>query len=103
MDYIWILLYLTAVGAISFMGGNRKVGRETLFFVSFFLTPITGLIVMLMSPEIEKKKGIRYYKCRQCGFAFDKKFEFCPVCHKNEKGELDTNLKKAEEPLPEIK
>jgi hypothetical protein len=95
MDYIWILLYLTAVGAISFMGGNRKIGRETLFFVSFFLTPITGLIVMLMSPEIEKKKGVRYYKCRSCGFAFDKKFEYCPVCHKNEKGEEEIKVEKS--------
>jgi len=37
-------------------GKNRRIGYETAFFVSFFLSPIIGLLLVLSSKELSNEE-----------------------------------------------
>ena len=48
----WIIFSII-VGAI---GSNRKIGFAGAFFLSFFLSPLVGLIITVLSKSLEDEK-----------------------------------------------
>lgn len=51
--YLLVNLIISAVIASSVK--NREITQEKVFYVSFFLTPLVGMFVSMMSPEIKEK------------------------------------------------
>lgn len=47
--FLWFYLWLCKL--IGNMGQNRKIGYETSYNLSLFLTPIVGLIITMCSDE----------------------------------------------------
>jgi hypothetical protein len=91
---IFGVIYLLMVLALTYAGSKRKIGGERIFFISLILTPIAGVIVLLMSTGNQKEVKPRYYICKHCGFAIMEKKQFCPVCDKDEEGNTLLELRK---------
>jgi uncharacterized membrane protein len=57
IDYlIWIIPYSLACYGIAMWGGNRTIGFSKAILISFFLTPIVGLIVVMNSKKAVKEE-----------------------------------------------
>jgi hypothetical protein len=57
IDYlIWIIPYCLACYGVAMIGGNRSIGFANSLLVSFFLTPIVGLIVVMNSKKPAKEE-----------------------------------------------
>jgi len=59
------LAYLGLCFILALIGTNRKFGYWGYFFVSLFLTPIIGSLVLLASDKRKKQPK----KCPQCHYA----------------------------------
>jgi hypothetical protein len=71
-----IILGLSVVSIIiGYVGKRKKIGFLNAFLFSFFCTPVTAIIVVILS----KKLCI----CQHCGLEITDYFEFCPECGKN--------------------
>lgn len=71
--------YLMAVGILTYLGYQRQVGGTKVFFLSLFLTPIAGMIILNVSPVLIQYREQRY-KCSRCGFEYNEKHPECPFC-----------------------
>jgi len=52
---IYVLFNIIISAVIASSVKNREISQEKVFFVSFFLTPLVGMFVSMMSPEIKEK------------------------------------------------
>jgi hypothetical protein len=55
---MWIVVYLLLCFIVAIAGMNRKLGFWGYFFVSILLTPIVGLLMVLVSdrrPEFQEQ------------------------------------------------
>lgn len=73
------IIYIFLVLLITYKGRKKQIGQVLLFLITFFLTPIVGIIIIL-----EGKNKFHYhvtqYKCRKCGYHFSEKHKECPHC-----------------------
>jgi hypothetical protein len=78
---IAIVAYLGVVVGVVLLFERRKRKRLQFFAMCFILTPIAGLIKVLVKRfRSEKvKHSIRYY-CERCDFGYLEYQEFCPLC-----------------------
>ena len=75
------LLYLVLSIIIASRAKNSNLSFIQLFFISIFLTPIAGVIFLI----ITKKRFFHYvyqYKCPKCNYYFTEKHSNCPQCEK---------------------
>ena len=56
MEPAIIYFLIIASIALGFVGSKRKIGFWKSFFLSLFLTPLIGLVVVLNSKNIEKEE-----------------------------------------------
>jgi hypothetical protein len=91
-----LLPYIVFSIFIGFLGRNKRIGNTKASFIlviiSLTLTPLVGLIFLyfakLYNPFEEEKKHLpQLYRCDNCGWKFNQKFEFCPHC--NAKAEIE--------------
>ena len=55
---MWIVVYLFLCFIVAIAGMNRKLGFWAYFFASILLTPIVGILMVLVSdrrPEFQEK------------------------------------------------
>jgi hypothetical protein len=72
---IYVLLSLS----IAVVGSYKKCGGKKALFFSMALTPITGILYVLSSPEKNTLK-IVHYRCTKCGLEFTDNHRHCPSC-----------------------
>jgi len=72
-------LYIFLSVLIGFRANKSDLNFTQLFLISFFLTPLTGFIVL-----IKTKKRFYYYiyqyKCSRCNYYFTEEHSNCPQC-----------------------
>lgn len=51
LSAVFMCMYFWACNAIGNIGQNRKIGYETSYNLSLFLTPIIGLLITLCSDD----------------------------------------------------
>jgi len=56
----FVLLYSLFVGILTLIGSKRKIGRLRLFLLSFFMTPLAGIVAFSLSEPIYVLKLTRY-------------------------------------------
>jgi hypothetical protein len=81
-----VILYLVLVYLFSAIGNKREIGRQRLFWLSLFLTPLLGLAFFLSSQH--RKINLRMeerFKCEECGYVFSEHHDCCPICKKEGK------------------
>jgi len=78
-----VVVYVAIVYLFSRLGKRREIGTRSLFWLSFFLTPVMGLAFYLSS---QYRKMNLYteerYKCAECGYVFSEAHDYCPFCEK---------------------
>lgn len=53
---VFVLFFQVILSAlIALLGSNRKIGYGWSFFFCLFLSPIIGLIIILLSKKVDKK------------------------------------------------
>jgi hypothetical protein len=76
---------------IGYFGSKKEIGLFNSFLISLFLTPLVGIIAVLLSNTP--------VKCTYCRKTYSSKNEFCTFCHKNKDGitreEVEEELKRA--------
>ncbi|MEA3503988.1 MAG: hypothetical protein U9R32_02160 [Bacteroidota bacterium] len=92
MEYITIsgIVYLFFVIVLANIAGKRKIGGLKVMLISLFLTPLTGLLTILLSKKTNLVH-ITGYICPKCGYEFTEYMEYCPNCSV---GENQIKLKK---------
>ncbi|CAA6801252.1 MAG: Unknown protein [uncultured Sulfurovum sp.] len=56
MHIIAIIIYLLISYLVGLLGKNRKFGFYGYFFISIFITPLVGLLLVLASDSKDKKE-----------------------------------------------
>lgn len=73
------LLYIALSIVIASRTKNSYLSFTQLFLISFFLTPITGVIFFIRT----KKRFFYYvyqYRCPRCNYYFTEEHSNCPQC-----------------------
>jgi len=91
---LFAVFYVGLVLVLTFAGSKRKIGGESLFFISLILTPIVGVLFLLTSKPNVREIKHKYFTCKHCGFALSEKKQFCPICDKDEEGKTLIEYKK---------
>jgi hypothetical protein len=73
--------YLFLSLTIARLGSQRKCGAVKGFLVSFFLTPIPGVLYVMKSPRKSVMK-IVHYRCKHCGLEYTSAHRYCHHCAK---------------------
>ena len=100
IDYfIWIIPYSLACYALAMWGGNRSIGFGNTILLSFFLTPIVGLIAVLNSKKPVKDE--KDWKAEQIpdGYPLEVRIEYSRLLSDLRGGEIskeEFDLKKSE-------
>jgi len=73
--------YFFACFGVAFFSENRIVSAQNIFHIAVIFTPLTALVVVLISP---KKKVVqsKMIVCKNCGFDFEGKHVSSPECDK---------------------
>lgn len=82
MTLLIVSLYLVISILISAAGFNNYGESLKIFFISLVLTPLAGMIYLLVKKKNMNK--IRFYQCSHCEYVFPIKISHCPICE--EKG-----------------
>ncbi|MBP7496530.1 MAG: hypothetical protein KA792_02565 [Bacteroidales bacterium] len=83
----WFLIvpYLVFSIFLAYLARNKEIGSTKIFLISITLTPLIGLVFLIVSPFInpyqELDKKLNEYECKKCGWKFSYKFENCPNCN----------------------
>lgn len=72
---VWILLSIV----IAIEGKNRRIGFWWGLIACLLLSPLIGLIIVLLSEKKTKQ-------CKYCGFYDESNAQFCPACGKDRYG-----------------
>ena len=76
------ILYLILSFAIASQTKNSRLSYVQLFLISFFMSPLVGLIFLHKT-----KKRFSYYvyqyKCPRCKYYFTENYKNCPQCEKD--------------------
>lgn len=75
------LVYLFFVLILYNIAANYKIKSLWVLLLSFFLTPLTGLVAIMIS-EKGHLVTIERYACTRCGLEHTQKQEICPHCKK---------------------
>jgi len=76
-----IVIYLFLIITIAKIGSYKKCGGYRALAVSLFLTPIIGIIYVMISP-VKSTLKIVHYRCNNCGLEYTTKHKYCPSCYK---------------------
>lgn len=69
---------------LTYLGGQRKIGGYTSFFLALFLTPFIAIPVILLSAKNTRIiRQQKQYKCHRCKLRYTEKLEYCPSCMKD--------------------
>lgn len=79
-----IVAYFIVCLAVAFLGKDRTIGFVSSFIISLLLTPIAGLLVVVNSSRLILYHIVQH-DCPECGYSFDSKHDFCPLCLKEGK------------------
>jgi len=74
-------IYILSVLAVLVYSFKRKIKRIKLLFVSFFLTPLAGSVLVWVADKRIDYEVLRY-KCPKCDFTFTEHHDHCPICEK---------------------
>ncbi len=83
MIIYFVLAYLLLSFIVTTFAIERRISLGSAFTVSFFLTPVLGLLAILKSDK--KVKITHYYTkyyCPSCHSEFTSGGDYCPVCLK---------------------
>lgn len=78
------VVYAFLVATVAKLGSYKKCGGMNAFLVSFFLTPLTGIIYVASSP-VKSVIRIVHFRCNHCGLDFTAYEKYCPNCQKDRK------------------
>lgn len=70
--FLWWVIFSIIVAVLANSRGKNAI---LYFFISIIITPILGLIIVLVSEDKTKKK------CSNCGQMIDISAKVCPFCH----------------------
>ncbi len=79
---ILLSIYIVSVLAVLISSLRRRISRIRLFFISLFLTPVAGSVLLWAADKKIDYEVIRY-KCKSCGYTFTENHENCPICEKD--------------------
>lgn len=78
MVYLFLAISIAKIGTYKTCGGRKA------FLVSLFLTPITGIIYVVVLPQKAVLK-IVHYRCEHCHLEYTTSHKYCPSCQKEGK------------------
>lgn len=81
---ISVIVYLLVSIILALAGRTKKIGFAKEFFISIFLTPITG-IVFLKKSDRKEIITITRYRCNNCGLEYTEYHKYCSACLKEGK------------------
>lgn len=81
---ITIAIYVLISFSIAIVGSYKQCGGKKALFFSMVLTPITGILYVMASPEKNTLK-IVHYRCTRCGLEFTDNHRHCPSCKREGK------------------
>jgi len=81
---IGILVYLFLVITFAKLGTYKICGGSKAFLVSFFLTPVIGVLYVMVSPRKLVQK-IVHYRCNHCRLEYTTSHKYCKSCAKDGK------------------
>jgi len=83
MLIVAIGVYLVITFVLTVIGIERHSEGLKIFLLSFFLTPIFGLLLLIK--ERHKAVKIHFYYCEECRYVYPVRLKYCPVCREKEK------------------
>lgn len=78
---IIIVAYLVLLLSITKLGTYKSCGGMRAFIVGLLLTPVIGIVYVILSPEKSTLK-IVHYRCNSCGLEYTTQHKHCPSCLK---------------------
>jgi len=81
---IAVIIYLILSIAVAYWGKHRTIGFVNTLVVCVLLSPITGILVVFNSSKLIMYHVVQH-ECPECGYCFDEKHDFCPLCVKEGK------------------
>lgn len=88
-----IAVYIIVTFLLTVLGIEKQTEGLKIFLISFFLTPIVGMVYLYGKKY--KSSKIQYYYCHECDYIYPVKMRDCPICI--EKG-IKVRLKKYQSP-----
>jgi hypothetical protein len=76
------IVYAFLVATLIKLGTYKKCGGKRAFLTSFFLTPLAGIIYVMLSPT-KSVVRIVHFRCNHCGLDFTTYQKHCPSCRKD--------------------
>ncbi len=62
LSIFFFVIYLLICWAVSALGSNRKIGSTAIFLISFFLSPLIGVIAAAISSEVPQENHVEKWK-----------------------------------------
>jgi hypothetical protein len=78
MLLIVISVYLVVTFILTILGIEKQSEGLKIFLISFFLTPLIGVIYLYSAKN--KATKIKYYYCKRCDYIYPVKMSNCPIC-----------------------
>jgi len=77
----FIVGYLLVAVLVSAFAVDRRISVGEAFTISFFLTPVMGLLAILKSgKKIKITHYINNYHCPRCNTEYKSDKDYCPYC-----------------------
>ncbi len=77
----FIALYLIGVLLVTIVATGKRISIGNAFTVSFFMTPIIGLLAVFQSEKkVKITRYVSHYSCPRCNAKFNSEVEYCPSC-----------------------
>ena len=83
MMWIVIILYLIISFLLTLFSIHRENEGLKIFLISLLLTPVTGLIYIVIRKKNYKR--VHFYYCPECDYIYPVKMKYCPICEENGK------------------
>ncbi len=81
MIVYFIVAYLIFTFLVTALAVNRRISMGNAFTLSFFLTPLLGLLAILKTDKtIKITHYATKYHCPRCQAEFNTHKEYCPSC-----------------------
>ncbi len=78
---IYLLIYLFLVLAVAFMSLTKRIGFSESLFISLFLTPLIGFVIVFKAKDnIQKHNYTMERTCTSCGNQSVHREKTCPHC-----------------------
>jgi len=74
----FIAVYVIVTFVLTVMGIEKQTEGLKIFLISFFLTPVVGMVYLY--GKRYKSSKIHYYFCHECDYIYPVKMKDCPIC-----------------------